>query len=169
MIKIRQTGIDLGKINFDFHKQLNEMAKIVKSDISETVRSGRGVTPSGGKRTLRSLKKATIEKKQKSKDSRIRRNASKPLVGTGSMINLVTEKATKAKQIAKLYAGKKRAYKNISKAYYSNATPFEVGGYHQRGDGVPKREWFGISKEAEKKIVRMVSFEMDKKLARARA
>ena len=161
-MKFHMSGINLDRIKFDFHEQLNEIARIVKSDIDETVRSGSGVTSTGGKAGLTALKKSTITAKERSRDSRIRKNASKPLVGTGSMINLVIDKATKMNQTAKLHGGRKKPYSAISVAYYSDATAAEVGAYHQE-----TRPWFGISKDVEKRIERYVSLEMDKRLARA--
>ena len=161
-MKFHMSGINLDKITFDFHEQLNEIARIVRSDIAETVRSGSGVTSTGGKAGLTALKKSTITAKERSRDSRIRKNASKPLVGTGSMINLVINEATKTNQIAKLHGGRKKPYSAISVAYSSQATPAEVGAYHQEN-----RPWFGISKDVEKRIERYVSLEMDKRLARA--
>lgn len=158
------SGIDLRKIKFDFHKELNEIARIVKSDISETVRSGKGVTSSGTKATLDSLDPKTIHRKGKSKDSRIRKNATRPLVGTGSMINLVIEEATKGNQTAKLAPGQMKPYSQISKRGYpsSNATAYEVAGYQQA-----KRHWFGVSKDADKRITNYMSMAMDKILSRA--
>jgi hypothetical protein len=161
-MKFHMSGINLNKIDFDFHDQLNEIARIVKSDIDQTVRSGKGVTSTGGKAGLKALKPSTVAAKAKSIDSTIRSNASKPLVGTGSMINLEIDKATKANQTAKLHGGRIKPYSAISKAYYSQATAAEVGAYHQE-----TRPWFGISKDVGKRIERYVSLEMDKRLARA--
>jgi phage gpG-like protein len=43
----------------------------------------------------------------------------------------------------------------------------DIGAYHNEGDGVPKREWFGISKKAEKDIVRMVELRIQEMIRRA--
>ena len=44
----------------------------------------------------------------------------------------------------------------------------DVGSFHQEGAGnLPKREWFGITKKAEKDIIKMVELEIERQIKRA--
>jgi hypothetical protein len=42
-----------------------------------------------------------------------------------------------------------------------------IGVYHNEGMGLPKREWFGISKDAIKDIIRMVELKIEDRIKRA--
>ena len=44
----------------------------------------------------------------------------------------------------------------------------DVGAFHQSGAGnLPKREWFGITQKAEKRIIKMVELEIERQIKRA--
>ena len=132
---------DLNKITLDLTKELNRSAQIIKTDHFERLESGQGV-----KSALIPSKKAI----------------GKTLVNTGKMRNLVIEKATKQKQEAVVHPGRKQNYPN------SNVTMEDVGIFHQSGAGnLPKREWFGITQKAEKRIIKMVELEIERQIQRA--
>jgi len=134
-------NFDLNKITLDLTKELNRSAQIIKTDHFERLESGQGV-----KSALIPSKKAI----------------GKTLVNTGKMRNLVIEKATKQKQEAVVHPGRKQNYPN------SNVTMEDVGIFHQSGAGnLPKREWFGITQKAEKRIIKMVELEIERQIQRA--
>ena len=147
---------DLKKISLDLSKELNLASGMVIKDISDKNKSG--VDIHGQK--LPALKKSTIKAKQK-------RNAPHPsraLFDTGRMVGkgsvkgtggrgaYLSDRASKAKQVATISVAKNRE---------------DIGAYHNEGDGVPKREWFGISKKAEKDIFRMVELRIQEMIRRA--
>jgi len=134
-------NFDLNRINLDLTKELNTSGQIVRKDHFQRLEQGLGV-----KGVLTPSKKA----------------AGKTLVRTGKMRNLVVDKATKAKQQVNIHPGEKQTYPN------SNVTMSDVGGFHQEGAGnLPKREWFGITKKAEKDIIKMVELEIERQIKRA--
>ena len=57
------------------------------------------------------------------------------------------QKATKSNQLAILKPANKRD---------------EIGYYHQKGDGVPKREWFGITKKQDEKAIKNMERKINK-------
>ena len=158
-------NFDLGKINLDVHKELNLCGEIIKKDHYQRLEKGQGVDGS----QMQSLASATIEQKAESRDSVISSNASKILVGTGAMRKLRVKKATKSNQEIVLWVGQNKRYGTISTKGYpgSKVTPAEAGLNHQKGRGVPKREWFGISEKAEKKCVDLIEMRIEKELNRA--
>ena len=134
-------NFDLNRINLDLTKELNTSGQIVRKEHFQRLEQGLGV-----KGVLTPSKKAT----------------GKTLVRTGKMRNLVVDKATKAKQQVNIHPGEKQTYPN------SNITMSDVGGFHQEGAGnLPKREWFGITKKAEKDIIKMVELEIERQIKRA--
>ena len=134
-------NFDLNRINLDLTKELNTSGQIVRKDHFQRLEQGLGV-----KGVLTPSKKAT----------------GKTLVRTGKMRNLVVDKATKAKQQVNIHPGEKQTYPN------SNITMSDVGGFHQEGAGnLPKREWFCITKKAEKDIIKMVELEIERQIKRA--
>ena len=134
-------NFDLNRINLDLTKELNTSGQIVRKDHFQRLEQGLGV-----KGVLTPSKKAT----------------GKTLVRTGKMRTLVVDKATKVKQEVNIHPGEKQTYPN------SNITMSDVGGFHQEGAGnLPKREWFGITKKAEKDIIKMVELEIERQIKRA--
>ena len=138
---------NLAKINLDLSKELNTIGQIIKKDHYQRLESGQGVK--GGMQQLRS---STIKKK----------GHGKILVDTGKMRNLVIEEATKANQMVEIHPGRKERYKG------SNVTMSDVGGFHQSGAGnLPKREWFGITKDAEKRAFKHIELRIEQEINRA--
>ena len=44
----------------------------------------------------------------------------------------------------------------------------DVGGFHQSGAGnLPVREWFGITKKSEQRIMKMMELEIEREIKRA--
>ena len=170
-------NFDLKKISLDLTKELNRAGQIVKTDHLKRLERGEGVRGS----KMKALSPNTIAAK----------GNDKILVKSGKMRNLVIDKATKQNQEVVIHPGKKQRYKG------SNVTMSDVGGFHQAGTspytitprkakklvfktaggtvftnkvnhpGLPKREWFGISKKAEQRIVKMIGLEIEREIKRA--
>ena len=170
-------NFDLGKINLDLHKELNLCGQIIKKDHYQRLEKGEGVDGS----QMQALSPNTVASK----------GNSKILVKSGKMRKLLIEKASKSKQQVELHPGRKQKYKGTS------VTMSDVGGYHQTGTepykivpikakklafkttggwvftnkvnhpGLPKREWFGISDEAEKKCMDLMEMRIEKEIDRA--
>lgn len=136
---------DLSKITLDLHKEINKAAQIVKSDHYQRLEKGMGV-------------KGPLKPSQKI----LKGKGGKTLVESGQMRNLLIDKATKSKQEAVIYVGDKRRY--VGK----KVTPADVGQFHQEGAGnLPKREWFGFTKEVEDRIFKMILLKIDREIRRA--
>ena len=97
---------------------------------------------------MKALQPSTIKSK----------GSDKILVDTGQMRNLDMQRATPSNQVVTLFPGKKRKRGKV--------TNQQIGGFHQFGDGVPKRKWFGISREAEKKAMKAIELRIDRILRR---
>ena len=134
-------NFDLRKITLDLTEELNRAAEIVKVDHFERLEKGQGV-----RGALKPSKK----------------KIGKTLVRSGKMGNLVIEKATKENQEAEIHPGEKQKYPG------TNVTMSDVGGFHQRGEGnLPVREWFGITKNVEKRIMKLAELEIERQIKRA--
>ena len=128
--------IDWNKL--DLSDVVNNLADIVKIDTREGIHRGKDIDGNSFKR----LADSTIRSKRKKGSS----NPGKALWDEGIMKEVyVKPKATKAKPKANIQVPKGRG-----KAKKGRRT--EVGGYHNTGDGVPKREWFGIGSRVKKKL-----------------
>ena len=140
-------NFDLKKINLDLTKELNRAGQIIKVDHFKRLERGMGV---GG--PMKNLKGATVDAK----------GFDQILVKSGKMRNLVIDKATKMNQEVVVHPGEKQTYKG------TDVTMSDVGGFHQSGAGnLPVREWFGITKKAEKRIVKMMELEIEREIKRA--
>ena len=138
-------NFDLNKITLDLTKELNRAAVIIKVDHFERLEKGQGV-----KGALKPSKK----------------KIGKTLVRSGKMRNLVIEKATKENQEAEIHPGEKQKY--VVNGKTTKVTMSDVGGFHQTGAGnLPVREWFGITKKVEKRIMKMVELEIGRQIKRA--
>ena len=135
---------DLNKIKLDLHRELNSSGNIIKQDHFTRLERGMGVNG-----PMKNLAPSTIEAK----------GFDQILVDTGKMRNLVIEEATKSDQTVTLYPGKKELRGKV--------TNQQIGAFHQEGDGVPKREWFGITKKAEKKCNKIIEDRIDRILNNA--
>ena len=134
-------NFDLNKITLDLTEELNRAAEIVKVDHFERLEKGQGV-------------KGALQRSEK--------KSGKTLVESGKMRNLVIEKATKENQEAEIHPGEKQKYPG------TNVTMSDVGGFHQRGEGnLPVREWFGITKNVEKRIMKLAELEIERQIKRA--
>lgn len=134
-------NFDLNKITLDLTKELNRAGEIIHEDHFQRLEKGQGV-----KGALKPSKKTS----------------GKTLVNTGKMRNLVIEKAKKDKQEVEIHPGRKETYPG------TNVTMADVGAFHQEGAGnLPVREWFGITKKAEKRILKMVELEIERQIKRA--
>lgn len=136
---------NLGRVNLKLTKELNEAGRIIRKDHITRLEKGAGVDGS----PMKALQPSTIKNK----------GSDKILVDTGKMRNLVIERATAKKQEVILYPGKKEKRGKV--------TNQQIGGFHQRGDGVPERKWFGISQDAEKKAMRAIELKIDRVLRNA--
>ena len=150
-------NFDLNKINLDLSKELNQVAKIIRKDHYKRLEKGDGVD--GIK--MRALSIRTILKKKKSKDGRISSNAYKILVATGGMRNLEIVKATRDLPFIEVHPGRIKKYKG------TNLTQADVGAKHQYGIGVPVREWFGISEDAEARAYKLIEGRIEQEINRA--
>ena len=134
-------NFDLNKITLDLTKELNRSAQIIKEDHFQRLEKGQGV-------------KGALQRSEK--------KSGKTLVESGKMRNLVIEKATKENQKAEIHPGEKQKYPGTS------VTMSDVGGFHQTGAGnLPVREWFGVTKKVEKRIMKMVELEIGRQIQRA--
>ena len=134
-------NFDLKKINLDLTKELNHAGQIIREDHFKRLDRGMGVS-------------GPMIPSQKT--------SGKTLVNTGKMRKLVIEKASKMNQEVVIHPGEKQTYKG------TDVTMSDVGGFHQFGAGnLPVREWFGITKKAEKRIVKMMELEIEREIKRA--
>jgi hypothetical protein len=77
------------------------------------------------------------------------------------MRKLNLKPATKQNQTVEIFPGDKLKYKG------TKVTMADVGTFHQEGDGVPKREWFGITQKVEKDITTMIEGLAEEQVRRA--
>ena len=134
-------NFDLKKINLDLTKELNQAGRIIRTDHFKRLDRGQGVS-------------GPMIPSQKT--------SGKTLVNTGKMRKLVIDEATKMNQEVVVHPGEKQTYKG------TDVTMSDVGGFHQSGAGnLPVREWFGITKKAEKRIVKMMELEIEREIKRA--
>ena len=150
------TNFNLNKITLDLAKELNLSAGMIIMDIVKKNQSGLDIN--GNK--IKPLASSTIALKQAKGSSDPRR----ALYDTGRMIGRGSVKGVGGRGP---YISK-RAKKMDQESHVSIAKDREdIGARHNEGRGVPKREWFGISKKAEKDIVRMVELRIEDMIHRA--
>ena len=151
-----EKNFDLSRINFDFSKELNLSSGIIIKDIVKKNKSGKDINGNA----IKPLKQSTITAKKLKGSS----DPSRALFDTGRMVGrgsakgvggrgpFLSQRASKMNQTAIVSVAGDRG---------------EIGRYHNDGDGVPQREWFGISKDAEKNIIRMIKLRIDEMIRRA--
>ena len=139
-------AFNLKKINFDLSREINRAAQAIVKDHDNRLNYGQGVD---GKMMTR-LQPSTI----KSKRLKGYRKPRVPLYATGTMKNIrIDNKATPRDQEARLTPPKSR---------------IEIGAYHQKGSSMlPQREWFGVTKKAEKELLRGMKIKIDRILRNA--
>ncbi len=142
-------NFNLDRINLDLTKELNYVAQAIKSDHYQRLEVGLDAN----EKPMQPLSEVTIKAK----------GHDKILVETGKMRNLVIEKATKHKQRAILHPGNKQTYPG------TDLTMADVGLKHQTGvpPKLPKREWFGVTKSAFARAVKIISQRIDQELRNA--
>ncbi len=134
---------DLKNLKLNLAKELNEVGRIIRKDHFQRLERGLGI-----KGVMTKLKDSTIKKK----------GHDKILVDTGKMRNLILNKASKSKQLVTLHPGKKQKRKG-------GITNADIGSFHQEGNSannLPKREWFGITKEVQVKAIKMMELKISK-------
>tara|TARA_R100000655_G_scaffold14055_4_gene31509 strand:+ start:336 stop:815 length:480 start_codon:yes stop_codon:yes gene_type:complete len=146
-------NFDLSRFNLDLSKELNLAGSIVIKDMVDKNRKGLGVN---GSALLPLDPKTVLAKKRRgSKQPHRALFDSGLMVGKGSTKGVggrglfLAKRAKKTKQEAVISVGAKRQ---------------EIGQYHNEGDGQPKREWFGVSKGANKNIIRMIELRIEELL-----
>jgi len=142
----------LRTMSVDLSKELNIGAGVVVKDMKDRISQGKDINGSA----FTKLKPSTIASKRKKGYAR----PDLPLVATGKMSGVfkqggayIKTKATPNKQTAIISAPNSKA-------------PYGI--YHQEGDGVPEREWFGISKEASANVMNLMKKRIEKLSARFR-
>ena len=146
-------NFDLNKISLDFTKELNLSGGMVIKDIVKKNQGGLDINGS----TIKPLRPNTIAAKRGSDPSRA-------LYDTGRMIGRGSVKGVGGRGP---YLSKK-AKKTDQETIVSVAKDREsIGVYHNEGMGLPKREWFGISKGIIKDIMRMIELRIEDRIRRA--
>ena len=146
-------NFDLSRFNLDLSKELNLAGSIVIKDMVDKNKKGLSVNGSA----LLPLDPKTVLAKK-------RRGSKQPhriLFDSGLMVGKGSAKGVGGRG---LYLAK-RAKKTRQEAVISVGTKRqEIGQYHNEGDGQPKREWFGVSKKANKDIIRMIELRIEELL-----
>lgn len=136
------------KINWDgleLHNEVNIIADIIKLDIINGVRIGTDINGS----PFQPLAESTLRQKRR------KGQPDAPLIAKGQMHVVYTKpRATKGKEIAGIQVPKGR----------DGVNRIVVGDIHNKGIGLPKREWFGIAKTALKKIDKSLKLRLKEKL-----
>ena len=134
-------NFDLRNINLDLSRELNVGIDYIAADIEEGIDSGGNF----GKPFVRNAP-STVKKK----------GFDKPLQETGSMKDadkMIKTKATSNKQVASLRPNSR----NIDKVEWNNYGT----------ETIPARKFWGISKDAEKKVLTFISQKIDRELKNA--
>jgi len=150
------TDFDLKKITLNLTKEINLAAGMIIKDIVKKNQDGLDINGSA----IKPLAALTIELKRAKGSS----DPTRALYDTGRMIGRGSVKGVggRGPWISKR-AKKTNQESNVSIAKDREA----IGFYHNEGIGVPQREWFGISNDAEKDIVRMVELRIEDMIRRA--
>ena len=140
--------LNIKNLKLDLHRELNSAGEVVKADHFQRLEMGMGING-----PMEPLADSTIEAK----------GFNQILVATHdreSMRNLIQEDATTQKQFTLLYPGKDKLYNGVTKQ--------QIGAFHQEGGrNLPKREWFGVTKKAEARCIKIVADKINKILDRA--
>jgi hypothetical protein len=130
---------------FNLNKQkiaqtLNDVADLVVNHIYNEVEQGNDINGS----KFQSLEQSTIDSKRK----KGAKSPTSPLIDEGIMQAIYRDKtATKGNLMSRVTVAKKRN---------------EIAEYHNEGDGVPKREFFGIGKTVKPKMDKLVKLKLAK-------
>mgnify|MGYP003648330127 CR=1 FL=1 len=131
----------------ELHREVNAVAGMIVKDIRDGIASKKDINNSSFAR----LKASTVKQKRRKGYSK----PSTPLWAKGQMKEVyVKPRATKGKEIAGVQVPKGRDGMNR----------IAVGDIHNKGDGLPKRVWFGVGTRAEKKIDKYVKQALREKM-----
>jgi len=134
-------NFNLNNISLDLSRELNIGIDMIAADIEQGIDQGGNMGKSFERNAPMTIKKKGFDH---------------PLLETGNMKNadkMIKSKATKTHQTATL----KPSPNNINKVVYNNfGTPT-----------IPKREFWGISKDSEKKILAAVNQKLEREINNA--
>ena len=140
MIKLERNFKPLDRvIPADLHKEINVGIDLIAKDIQNGIEGGGQF----GRKFDRNAE-STIKSK----------GFDHPLKATGLMMDkdrMIKTRATKQKQEGTLRP---------------NADRIDIGLYHNEGKGVPLRPWFGISQDAERKVMTKIKGSFDRAIDR---
>jgi len=135
-----EKDFDLKKLDLDLSKQINWAIKLIAKDIENGIDAGAQF----GKRF-----------KPNAKSTADRKGFNHPLKDTGLMKDqkrMIKRIATKANPTGELLPNAKR---------------IDIGFYNQAGTNtIPSRPWFGISSDAERKIITKMTEELKRRINR---
>lgn len=136
-------NFNLNNINLDLSKELNYAGDIIVKDHFTRLERGQDAN----EKPMEKLADSTIDAK----------GFNQILVHKDKMRHLVRTDASKRKQYVTIHPGDKQKRKGGN-------TNADIALFHQEGGpNLPKREWFGISKNAEKRSLKL----MEDKIVRA--
>ena len=131
----------------ELHNEVNAVAGMIVKDIRDGIASKKDINDS----SFAPLKPSTVKQKKRKGYS----NPSTPLWAKGQMKEVyVKPRAKKGRELAQIQVPKGRDGMNR----------IVVGDIHNKGDGVPKREWYGVGRRAEKKIDQYVKQALREKM-----
>ena len=129
------------------HNEVNAFAGMIVKDIRDGIHARKDINDSAFAR----LRLSTVKQKKSKGYSR----PSSPLIAKGQMKEVyVKPRATKGNEVAQIQVPRGRDGMNR----------IVVGQIHNIGDGVPKREWFGIGSRGKKKLDRAAKKLLHEKL-----
>ena len=135
--------IDWNKL--DLSPEVNIAAQMITKDIIDGIGSGKDIDG----RAFHPLAESTKRQKKR------RGYPLTPLWAKGMMKGVyVKPHATKARPEAKVQVPKGR----------DGVNRIVVGVVHNTGDGLPKREWYGVGKRVQKKLRKEMKLRLNKKL-----
>ena len=140
-------NFDLRKINLDLSKELNYAGDIIIDDHFKRLERGLDAN----EKPMQHLADSTIDAK----------GFNQILVHKDKMRHLVRTDASKRKQNVTIRPGFKQKRKGGN-------TNEDIAAFHQEGNpNLPKREWVGISKKAEKRALKLMEDRIDKMIRNA--
>lgn len=138
---------NLNNINLDLSKELNYAGDIIVKDHFQRLERGLDAN----EKNMKPLKESTIKAK----------GFNQILVDKDKMRRLVRTRATSSKQSVLIKPGDKQKRKG-------GVTNADIGLFHQQGGkNLPQRQWFGITKTAEKKALMVIEKSIDKAIKNA--
>ena len=170
-------NFNLSKIKFDLSRQINMFAGSVIQDHKKRLQHGQGVD----EKKMKKLSPSTIHGKRHNNLSKPRI----PLYGEGKMLNVYSkERATKSKPINIIIPPNSR--KEVASYHQFGTGPYSIKAknspvlgplFNSKGQkyfskkvnhpGLPKREWFGITKKQEIKGLKLINKAIDRMIRNA--